>query len=137
MRPVSPYHFSDMGAAARGMDINGLVAKNLRKILGEGRSPEVYCQERGRELFYVSGSKKGKKVAPRALRYALDEEQSPRLDLVAAVAAKEGLHPYQLLFFDFDPENAPLMISKEHAELIRKLQEAPKTTPATLMRKGP
>lgn len=105
-------------------DINGLVARNLGRVL-DGRSPEDYCKETNHKLVYVSGTKKGKKVAARALRYAVDGQQSPRLDLIAAVAAKEQLHPYQLLFFDFDRSNSPVMISKEQGELIKKLQSAP------------
>lgn len=86
------------GLGADPEDINNIVRANLRKILGD-RTPEAYCKERGRQLYYVSGTKKGRKVAPRALRYAVSGERgdSPRLDLIAAVAAKEGFAPFQLL----------------------------------------
>ena len=104
-------------------DINKLVTGNLKKILGN-RSPEDYCAEHGRVLRYVSGKKRGRKVAPRALRYAVDGKQPPRLDLIAAVAFKEDLQPYQLLFFDFDPRNAPVMVSKEQQQLIEGIQKS-------------
>ncbi len=112
---------------ARDQDINRLVAANLQKILKD-RSPETYCAE-GRGLHYISGTKKGKRVSERALRYATTGEQSPRLDLIAAVADKEDLLPYQLLFFDFDPGNAPVMISKSQEDFMRNIQQAAKAFP--------
>jgi hypothetical protein len=86
-------------------DLNKIVQANIRKILGD-RTPEAYCNERGRQLYYVSGRKRGSKVAPRALRYAVTEEQSPRLDLIAAIAAKEGIAPHQLLIATDRPPQA-------------------------------
>jgi hypothetical protein len=77
-------------------DLNKIVQANIRRILGD-RTPEAYCNELGRQLYYVSGNKRGRKVAPRALRYAITEEQSPRLDLIAAVAAKERIAAHRLL----------------------------------------
>lgn len=79
-------------------DINNTVRDNLRRILA-GQTPEAYCKGGGRPLYYVTGDKKGKKVAARALRYAIQETdpQSPRLDLIAAVAAREGIPAYVLL----------------------------------------
>lgn len=125
--PLS-YHLSAMPTGKLDFpDINELVSANLKRVLGK-RTPEAYCGEKPK-LLYVSGSKRGKAVAPRALRYAIDGEQAPRLDLIAAVAAREGLHPYQLLFFDFDPRNAPVIISKEQAELIARIQASPKAVP--------
>lgn len=113
-------------------DINELVAANLKLILGE-RSPEDYCRydDPKMALKYISGKKKGQKVAPRSLRYAVDGEQSPRLDLIAAVAAREELQPYQLLFFDFDPSNAPLMVSKEQQEVIESIRRSAGTLLST------
>lgn len=84
-------------------DINKVVQTNIAKILGE-RTPETYCNEKNRVLYYVSGAKKGKKVSPRALRYAISEEQSPRLDMIAAIAAKEGIAPHNLLI---SPDRPP------------------------------
>ena len=125
MRSVQAYHLCAMATGKMDFpDINGLVSANLKRVLGK-RTPEAYCEEKPK-LRYVSGSKKGKAVAPRALRYAVDGEQAPRLDLIAAVAAKEDLHPYQLLFFDFDPGNSPVMISKEQADLFARIQASPK-----------
>jgi hypothetical protein len=77
-------------------DLNAVVQENIRRILGD-RTPESYCKEPGRPLYYVSGAKKGKRVSERALRYAISKEQSPRLDMIAAIAAKEGIPPHHLL----------------------------------------
>ena len=107
-----------------GKDVNEVIRTNLLKILG-GRKPENYCgQARDPErLVYVTGGKKGRPVAPRALRYALEGVNAPRLDLIAAIAHKEGLQPYQLLFEDFDPSNAPVVVSKSQQELLERIKE--------------
>jgi hypothetical protein len=77
-------------------DLNTVVQDNIKRILGD-RTPETYCKEAGNPLYYVSGAKKGKRVSERALRYAISKEQSPRLDMIAAIAAKEGIPPHHLL----------------------------------------
>lgn len=77
-------------------DLNTVVQDNIKRILGD-RTPEAYCKEAGRPLYYVSGAKRGKRVSERALRYAISNEQSPRLDMIAAIAAKEGIPPHHLL----------------------------------------
>lgn len=104
--------------------MNELIKGNLAKILG-ARKPEAYCGKKGdpERLIYVTGSKKGRPVAPRALRYVIEGVNAPRLDLIAAVAHKEGLQPYQLLFPDFDPTNAPVMISKEQDALLKRFRQ--------------
>jgi hypothetical protein len=86
-------------------DLNRIVQTNIQRILA-GRTPEAYCKEKSRVLYYVTGEKKGKPVAPRALRYAISQEQSPRLDMIAAVAHKEGLPAYQLLINHVAPPAA-------------------------------
>lgn len=85
-------------------DLNTVVQSNIRRLLGK-LSPEDYCKEKGRVLYYVSGAKRGKPVSTRALRYAISEEQSPRLDMIAAVAAKERIPPHALLI---SPEAPPM-----------------------------
>lgn len=99
-------------------DINTIVRDNLRRILA-GRTPEAYCKGGGKPLYYVSGDKKGKKVAARALRYATQETnpQSPRLDLIAAVAAREQLPPYVLL------------VAHGHPALMRRWDDFPHAAP--------
>lgn len=106
MRPLRPYHSDDMAAHKRELppDLNVVVQNNIKRILGD-RSPEAYCREGG-GLYYVSGGKKGKRVAPRALRYAISEEQSPRLDMIAAIAFKEGMQPWHLLMEHQPPSEA-------------------------------
>jgi hypothetical protein len=86
-------------------DLNTIVQTNICRILA-GRAPEAYCKEKNRVLYYVTGVKKGKPVAPRALRYAISQEQSPRLDMIAAIAHKEGLPAYQLLINHIAPPAA-------------------------------
>lgn len=94
-------------------DLNQVVQANIRRILA-GRTPEAYCVERNRLLCYVTGKKKGKPVAPRALRYAIQEDnpQSPRLDLLAAIAHKEGLPPHLLLI----PHESPPLDRRRWAD---------------------
>lgn len=113
----------DHKAAVEKRDVNDIALENLRAILGP-RSPEDYCGKPGDRdrLMYVTGSKMGKAVAPRTLRYALEGTHSPRLDLIAAVAFKEGLQTYQLIVPDLDPRNAPVMITKEHQNLLDRIK---------------
>ena len=108
----------------RGPDMNELIRTNLLKILGNAK-PETYCGKKGdpERLMYVTGSKKGKPVAPRALRYAIEGVNAPRLDLIVAVAHKEGLQPYQLLFEEFDPKNAPVVVTKQQQALLARIRE--------------
>lgn len=98
MQSGSAYHrFVAHGKPESAQDINETVFENIKLIL-DGRSPEEYCGSPANpKLHYVTGRKKGKPVAARGLRYNTDEETSPRLDLIAAIAAKEKLHPFQLL----------------------------------------
>lgn len=110
----------DHGDAA---DPNELLATNVKAIL-RGRSPEDYCKEK--KPVYISGTKKGKKVGSRTVRAVLSGEFSPRLDFIAAIAHAEELEPYQLMFYDFDPHNAPVMISRSQQDLLDALRKAPK-----------
>lgn len=110
----------EVGKTFVGPDLNTIAQENIRKILG-GRTPEAYCGKPPDRLRYVSGTKKGKPVAPRAIRYALSGENSPRLDLIAAIAHKEDLQPYQLLFHNLDPKNAPVMVSKEQQDMWQRI----------------
>lgn len=104
-------------------DPNELLANNLKKILGD-RTPETYAQQV--KPMYISGTKKGKKVASRTIRAAMTGEYSPRLDFLAAIAFVESLLPYQLLFYEFDPDNVPVMITKAQEEFMKTLQSARK-----------
>lgn len=112
-------------------DPNELLARNIKAILGS-RTAEAYCKER--KPVYVSGTKKGKKVGARTIRALLLGEFSPRLDFVAAIAYTEELEPYQLMFYDFDPENAPVMISRSQQDLIDQLKRAPKPAAPAMAR---
>ena len=117
----------DWGMARKkyeGPDVNELIRTNLLKILGNAK-PETYCGKKGdpERLMYVTGNKKGKPVAPRALRYAVEGVNAPRLDLIVAIAHKEGLQPYQLLFEEFDPKNAPVVVTKEQQALLTRIRE--------------
>lgn len=101
-------------------DINQVVATNLLTILG-GASPETW-QKRA-DVFYVSGPKKGKKVSARKLRDLLSCINSPSLDVIAAIAEAEQLHPYQLLFPDLDPSDAPVLLSRSQQQVINSIRE--------------
>jgi len=110
-------------------DPNELVAHNVKLILGE-RTPEAYLKEMkaaNKTVCYVSGTKKGKPVGFRTLRALIKGEYSPGLDLLAAIAWAEQLELYQLLFYDFDPANAPVMVSRQQEELLEALRKAPKS----------
>ena len=118
-----PFYDWGMARAYQGKDVNELIRANLKRVLA-GRKPEAYCGKKGdpERLLYVTGGKKGRPVAPRALRYTIEGVNAPRLDLIAAIAHKEQLQPYQLLFEDFDPNNAPVMITKDHAALMARIR---------------
>lgn len=107
-------------------DPNELLAKNLAAILGN-RTPEAYCRDR--KPIYISGTKKGKRVGARTFRAVIAGEFSPRLDFIAAIAWAESLEPYQLMFYDFDPSNAPVMISRAQETFLKSLQRAAKEMP--------
>ena len=123
LRGALSYAF-EMPKDYKGPDVNELIVENLLKILAN-RKPETYCGKNGdrERLVYVTGGKKGRPVAPRALRYAVEGVNAPRLDLIAAIAHKEGLQPYQLLFEDFDPKNAPVVVTAEQEALLQRIRE--------------
>lgn len=97
-----------------------IVRENLRKILGS-RSPEEYCGTGTNRLRYVGGTKATKPIAPRTLRYAIYGEFPASIDLIEAVAAKEDIQPYQLLLPEFDPSDAPVVITKTQDDMLKRI----------------
>ncbi len=72
---------------------------------------------------YIYGSKKGKLVSSRSVRYMLDdnpESPSPSLDTIAAVAARLGVQAHSLLNPGLDLVRPPVPKSKQST---RDLQE--------------
>ena len=100
--------------------VREIVMQNLAAILGQ-RSPEEYCRQ-APKLHYVSGTKAGKPVAARTLRYALEGDFSPSIELLEAVAAREDIAAYQILLPDLDPKDAPVVITRAQGDLMRRLQ---------------
>lgn len=118
-------------------DPHELVARNVKLILKD-RTPEAYLKEMKRankEVCYISGTKKGKPVGHRTLRALVGGEFSPGLDLLAAIAWAEQLELYQLLFYDFDPTNAPVMISRDQQNLLDALRKVPKVPKVAAMKR--
>lgn len=101
--------------------INHVIAENFKRLL-RGRSPETYYKQV--QVIYVSGPKRGKRVSPRKLRDLLSSTNSPSLDIIAAIAAAEQLHAYQLLFPGFDPDDAPVLLSRSQQEVISEIRKA-------------
>lgn len=101
--------------------INNVIAENFKRLL-RGRSPETYYKQV--KVVYVSGPKEGKRVSPRKLRDLLSSVNSPSLDIIAAIADAEQLHPYQLLFPGFDPDDSPVLLSRSQQEVIAEIRKA-------------
>jgi hypothetical protein len=103
--------------------VREIVQKNLKAILG-GRSPEEYCGKKGdrNRLRYRTGTKAGKPVAPRTLRYAIEGNFPPKIELIEAVAEKEDLAAYQILHPHFQLSLIPVVISKEQYEMLQRIK---------------
>lgn len=75
---------------------------------------------------YLAGPKAGERVSPRSVGNMMSEDEGangPSLDMVAAVAAKLGVLPWQLLVPGIDPANPPyLTLTDEERKLHREFE---------------
>lgn len=101
-------------------DINQILADNFLRVLA-GRSPETWKKQAN--PVWVSGPKKGKPLSQRLLRNILNRFNSPSLDVVASIAAAAHLLPYQLLFPQLDPSDAPILMSAAQQQLIDSITQ--------------
>lgn len=75
-------------------------------------------------VVYVGGPKRGKLVSSRTLRY-LAETNGPgqSIDVIAAIAARFDLLPWQLLVPGLDPGNPPVTrMSQQERELYENFK---------------
>lgn len=83
-----------------------VLAANLARLMEE--TPALDTPDKlSKRCFWPAGKKKGKRVAPRTIRYALDTREdavppipSPTLDLIAALAGAFGIPPWHMLVDD-------------------------------------
>lgn len=83
-----------------------LLAANLARHMEE--TPALDSPEKlSPRCFWPAGTKKGKPVAPRTIRYVLETESktdkptpSPSLDLIVALAAAFKVQPWEMLVDD-------------------------------------
>ena len=76
--------------------------KPLKVILAErvGRITEERPAQLAKRCYYQSGTKKGRKVSPRGLGYALDGRPDgiqPSIDVIEALAVALGCNAWELL----------------------------------------
>lgn len=100
-------------------DINQIVSANLARLLTrDQKSPEQWAER----CVYVSGPKKGRAVSPRKLRYLINGEGSPSLDIIAAIAKKAGLLPWHLLVPNLDIANPPVVhVSDDERDIYHRI----------------
>ena len=61
-----------------------------------------------RKAVYLDGTKRGKRVAERSLRYFMEQDgPSPGLDALAAIASAYGIAVWQLLAPGLTPDDLP------------------------------
>lgn len=83
-----------------------LLAANLLRHMEE--TPALDSPEKlSKRCFWPAGAKKGKRVAPRTIRYVLETESktdkptpSPSLDLIVALATAFEVQPWEMLVDD-------------------------------------
>lgn len=104
------------------LDYRRVLAENVKALMAANswRRHDI-------PAFYLSGSKRGKRVSSRTIGYIRDGTgPSPSLDVVAAIAAasKPPLMPWQLLVPGFDPRNPPhLVLTDDERALYAKFDE--------------
>lgn len=106
-----------------GMDLKGVFARNIGALLDHHEMDGKALAAKAR---WPRGKKKGTKLSPRAVQYALSPDPdapSTTLDLVEALAASLRLPSWALLYPGLDPASPPLVRSQKEidAEVERRV----------------
>jgi hypothetical protein len=77
------------------------------------------------KAIYLDGTKKGKQVSPRSVRNLLDPRgNTAGMDIVAALAARLGVAPWQLLVPRLNPDDPPrLALTKHEVKLHKQFEQ--------------